>query len=170
MKFCSKCGNSNADEALFCSSCGTPLNQAPAAPAAPEVPHAPEVPKAAPEMPVAPPEAPQPVYTAPTYTAPAYDSPASAAPITPAAEQKNPATLWLILNIVATVVCCPGSFVFSVIGIILAGMGMSSFNKGDVEDAKKKSKTSMIMFIIGAALGLITAIVIGVIWLVALNS
>ncbi len=153
MKFCSKCGNSNADEAAFCSSCGTPLNQAPATPAVPEVPQAPEVPQPVVETPVA-----QPVYTAPTYTAPAYDSSAYTAPAAPVEEQKNPATLWLILNIVATLVCCPGSFIFSVIGIILAGMGSSSFKKGDLEDAAKKSKTSMIMFIIGVVVGLLTTI------------
>jgi len=38
-------------------------------------------------------------------------------------------------------------------------MGMSSFNKGDFEDMKKKSKISMIMFIVGAAIGLILMII-----------
>ena len=144
MKFCSKCGNSNTDEAVFCASCGTPLDQAPAAPAAPEQPAQPE----------------QPAYTAPTYTAPTYDSSAYTAQAAPVAEQKNSATLWLILNIVATVLCCPNIIVwiFSIIGIVTAGLGMSAFKKGDFEEMKKKSKLSMIMFIVAIAIGIVSGI------------
>jgi hypothetical protein len=150
MKYCSKCGNANTDEAIFCSSCGSTIDQAPAAPQ----------PAPAPEPPTY--TAPQPVtYTVPQqpiYTAPTYDN-AYTSPAAPAAEAKNSSTLWLILNIVLTVLCCPFSFIFSVIGIIFAAMGMSSFNKGDFEDMKKKSKISMIMFIVGAAIGLILMII-----------
>lgn len=148
MKYCSKCGNANTDEAVFCAGCGSPLEQAPT------------VAQSAP--------APEPVtYTAPApqqpvYTAPAYDSSAYSAPAAPAGEVKNKATLWLILNIVITVLCCPFSFIFSVIGIIMAGMGMSSFNKGDYDDMNKKSKLSMIMFIIGLAVGLLATIIVTV--------
>ncbi len=153
MKYCSKCGNANSDEAVFCSGCGSPLEQAPAAPQ----------PAPAPEP------APEPVaYTAPvsqptsqqgTYTAPAYDSSAYSAPAAPAGgEVKNKATLWLILNIVSTVLCCSG--IFGIIGIILAAMGMGSFKRADYEDMNKKSKIAMIMFIIGTVLGLIGEIIL----------
>lgn len=130
MKFCAKCGNSNTDEAVFCASCGSPMEQAPAAPQ-------PAEPVAAPVQPV--------------YTAPAYSAPAAPAPVE---GDKNPAKIWLILNIVATVLCCPG-WLFTVIGIVMAAIGNGSFNKGEYADAKSKSKISMIMFIIGAVLGLI---------------
>jgi uncharacterized membrane protein len=138
MKFCAKCGNANTDEAVFCGSCGTPMEQAPAAPPTAE---------AAVPQPAAP--AP-PAYEAPAYSGAAYAAPAAPAP----AEVKNTATLWLILNIVATVLCCP-SALFSIIGLILAAMGMSSFKKGDYEDMRKKAKFAMILFIVTLVLGII---------------
>lgn len=134
MKYCAKCGNTNTDEAVFCASCGSPMEQAPAAP------------QAAPE--------------APAYTAPAYDASAYSAPAAAVTETKNTATLWLILNIVVTVLCCGG--LFSILGIIFAAIGMGSFKKGDYEDMKKKSKLSMIMFIIGLLLGLIFMVIFGI--------
>lgn len=139
MKYCAKCGNANADEAVFCASCGSPLEQAPAAPeAAPAPESAPElVPESAPE-----PSA---------YSAPTYD----ATPAAPA--EKNTATLWLILNIVLTVLCCGN--LFGIIGIIFAAIGMGSHGKGNYEDMKKKAKISMIMFIVGIVLGIISIIV-----------
>ena len=136
MKFCAKCGNANTDEAVFCASCGTPMEQAPAAPQASE----PVV-----SVPVT-----------PTYSAPAYSAPMAAAP----EEVKNTSTLWLILNIVVTVLCCGG--LFSILGIVFAAMGMGAYKKGDYEEMKKKSKLSMIMFIVGLVLGLIS-LVIGII-------
>ncbi len=129
MKTCNKCGNSNADEAVFCASCGAPLDQAP---------------QAAPE---------QPAYTAPAYETPAYSAPAASA--VPA--EKNKATLWLILNIVLTVLCCGN--IFGIIGIVFAAIGSGSYKKGDYEDMNKKVKISMIMFIVGIVLGLIGLVV-----------
>jgi succinate dehydrogenase/fumarate reductase cytochrome b subunit len=147
MKYCSKCGNANADESVFCSSCGTPMEQAPAAPAAPQSVPAPEPASYS---------APAPQQSA--YTAPSYDN--YSAPTAAVTETKNSATLWLILNIVATVLCCAG--LFGILGIVFAAMGMGSFNKGDYEEMQKKSKLSMIMFIIGMVLGVISLIVIGI--------
>lgn len=145
MKYCAKCGNSNVDEAVFCSSCGSPLDQAPAAPQPP---------------------APDPTaYSAPatiqqTYTAPSYDtSSAYTAPAATTGDVKNKATLWLILNIVVTVLCCP-SALFGILGIIFAGIGTSSFKKGDYVDVGKKSKLAMIMFIIAVVLGLVGWIIV----------
>ena len=161
MKYCSKCGNANSDESLFCASCGTPLEQAPAAPTLPPEPAQPEPAYAAPtyEAPAAP--------VAPTYEAPSYNAAYTPQqPAAPTGEVKNTATLWLILNIVATVFCCCPGGIFSIIGIILAGMGMGSYKNGDYEDMKKKSKISMIMFIIGIILGLIGLVV----WIILLAT
>ena len=136
MKNCGKCGISNADEAVFCSSCGAPLDQASEQPA-----------------PAAP------VYEAPAYSAPAaptYETPAYSTPAVPA--EKNKATLWLILNIVLTVLCCGN--LFGIIGIVFAAIGMGSYNKGDYEDMNKKVKISMIMFIVGIAMFVIGAIIV----------
>lgn len=151
MKYCAKCGNANADEAVFCSSCGSPLEQAPAAPQQSAAP--------APEPAAYSAPAPQPQQ--PAYTAPAYDtSSAYTAPAAPAdGEVKNKATLWLILNIVATVLCCPSSL-FGILGIIFAAIGMGSYKKGDYDDMNKKSKIAMIMFIVAAVLGVILWIIV----------
>lgn len=150
MKYCSKCGNANSDEAVFCAGCGSPLEQAPAAPQ--------PAPEPTPEPAAYTAPAPQSTPQQGTYTAPAYDSSAYTAPAAPAGgEVKNKATLWLILNIVSTVLCCSG--VFGIIGIILAAMGMGSFKRADYEDMNKKSKIAMIMFIIGTILGLIGEII-----------
>lgn len=151
MKYCSKCGNANSDEAVFCSGCGSPLQQAPAAPQPAPAP----APEPAPEPTAYTAPAPQPTPQQGTYTTPAYDSSAYSAPA--GGEVKNKATLWLILNIVSTVLCCSG--VFGIIGIIMAAMGMGSFKRGEFEDMNKKSKIAMIMFIIGTVLGLIGEIV-----------
>jgi hypothetical protein len=80
--------------------------------------------------------------------APAAEAPQSAAP-----ERANTSMLWMILNIVATVLCCPG-FPFSIVGIVFAALGSESFNKGNMEDARRKSTVSMAFFIVGAVLGL----------------
>lgn len=87
---------------------------------------------------------------------------AYSAPAAPAPAEKNIATLWLILNIVLTVLCCGN--LLGIIGIIFAAMGMGSFNKGNYEDMKAKTKTAKILFIVGIVLG-----VIGLILLIALG-
>jgi ribosomal protein L40E len=121
MKYCSKCGGVNEDDALYCQRCGTPLLLAPAAPPAAE-PYAAQVPAAEPP-------------------------------------ESNTAMLWLVLNIISTVLCCPG-FLFSVIGIVFAALGSESFRKGDMTDMRKKSTVAMILFIVGVLLGLVGWIII----------
>lgn len=155
MKYCSKCGNANVDEAVFCAGCGSPMEQAPAAPQPPVAAPA-TAPAAAPAAP-----AEQTTYSAPApsaYAAPSYSTSYTG----PDIQTKNSSTLWLILNIAATLFCCPGAL-FSIIGLIFAIIGMGSYNKGDYEDMKKKTKVSMILFIVGAVLGLIGWIVTGII-------
>jgi hypothetical protein len=83
-----------------------------------------------------------------------FDAPAYTAPVAAASVEKNTATLWLILNIVATVLCCPG-WLFTGLGIVFAAIGSGSYKKGDYVDMKKKVKLSLIFFIIGVVLGLI---------------
>lgn len=167
MKTCAKCGNANFDEAVFCSSCGTPLEQAPAAPQQPVAPMPAAIQQFnSPQQPIPP----QPAFVPPVYTAPAetYSAPASSYQ-GPDLQTKNSATLWLILNIVALILCCPG-FLFSGIGIVFAALGMGSYNKGDYEGMKQKSKISMWLFIVGAVLGLLGLILSVVIWIVYKNS
>lgn len=186
MKYCPKCGTGNEDDAKFCANCGQPLeaNEQPAPPVV-DTPAAeaakpqaviPEVqppvqedysPSQEPAMPaqevdpVAPQETPaqeepeQEGYGGPVYTAPQPEPMESMVEDT---GEKNPATLWLILNIVATVLCCCTNLP-AIVGIVFAAIGMSSFKKGDVEDAKSKAKLSMILLIVGVALAIVSTII-----------
>jgi hypothetical protein len=147
MKNCTNCGKGNMDEAVFCASCGTPLPTS-------------EVQQAASPIVT---ETPAPVVTETPVPVQTVEGSAYSAPVAPAAPaESNKATLWLILNIVATVLCCCAN-IFGIVGIIFAGIGMSSYKKGDYEDMNKKSKLAMIMFIIAAV-----SVVIG--WIIAIVS
>lgn len=84
-----------------------------------------------------------------------FDAPAYTAPAVPV--EKNTATLWLILNICLTVLC--GCNILGIIGLIFAAIGMGSYNKGDYEDMRKKTKISKILFIVGIIVGVIFWIV-----------
>lgn len=169
MKYCSKCGSANPDDAAFCAQCGTPVEQAPAAPQAPQEP-APSTFYSAPAAPEAPREAPAPsAYNTDagsyfTNPAPAAQSTAQSGPVYSAAPtQSNPNTLWLILNIVATVLCCCSlSGIASIVGIVFAAMGMSSYNRGDYEDSAKKANIAKILFIVTMALGVLLYIIFAV--------
>lgn len=159
MKNCASCGKENFDEAVFCAGCGSPLAQPPV----PEAPPVEEPTVSAPVESVTEPAAETPAAPAEVPAAPQADAYTYTEPASPAAPaESNKATLWLILNIVATVLCCCAN-IFGIIGIIFAGIGMSSYKKGDYEDMNKKSKIAMIMFIIAAV-----SVVIG--WIVAIFS
>lgn len=149
MKTCSKCGYENPDESVFCAGCGSPLAQADSTVS--ETPAAEAAPVTADE----PSPQPTPVQTIDTsaYTM----SSAASAPA-----ETNKATLWLILNIVATAVCCCAN-IFGIVGIIFAAIGMSSYKKGNYEDMNKKAMIAKIMFIIAAV-----ALVLG--WIIAIVS
>ena len=70
----------------------------------------------------------------------------------------------LILNIVGALFCgysCIG-FVLAVVGIVFAVQAGNAKNSGDVATAKAKAKTSMLMFIITAVLGVLGGIGYGV--------
>lgn len=77
--------------------------------------------------------------------------PAFAAPPPPA--ESNTSLVWMILNIVATVLCCFG-FIFTGIGIGFGAAGNGSYGSGNYEAARKRSMVSMIMFIVGVLVGL----------------
>jgi hypothetical protein len=73
-------------------------------------------------------------------------------------------TLPLVLNIVGLLLCsgtCVGA-VLCVIGIVFAIQGGNLKSTGDLETARKKAKTSMLMFIVSAALGVLAYVIIGV--------
>ena len=152
MKYCVNCGTANNDDAMFCGNCGASLPEAAPAP----VEEAPEFTEA-------------PVEEAPEFTeVPAEEVPAEEVPAAAAPAGKNPATLWLILSIVLTVISCCStsclSFIPGVVGIIMAAIAMSGFKKGDVEGCAKKVKIAKIVFIVGAVL-----LVLGVIFTLIMN-
>jgi hypothetical protein len=69
-------------------------------------------------------------------------------------------TLPLILNIVGALFCggtCVG-FILAIVGIVFAVQGGNAKNAGDIATAKAKAKTSMLMFIITAILGVLAGI------------
>jgi flagellar biosynthesis protein FliQ len=136
MKNCEKCGIANTDDAVFCSACGAPLAQASVAEEAP--------------APVA-----EPIVTVEPVSAPSYD--AYTAPANTVPTEKNTATLWLILNIVLTVVCCGN--ILGIIGIVFSALGMGAYNKGDYNDMNQKAKIAKILFIVGIVLGVVGLIV-----------
>jgi len=82
-------------------------------------------------------------------------------PMMPGAGGDVNTTLPLILNIVAAVLCGAGclTFIFSIIGIVFAVQGGNAKNAGDLVTAKAKAKTSTLMFIITAVLGVIGTII-----------
>lgn len=125
MKYCTKCGTPNEDDVLKCTNCGEGF----------------EVES---ETPVA--ETPDTAYTVPQPAAPLSQN--------PIAGEKNPVTLWLILNIVLTAMCCLTNLA-GIIGIVFAAIGMGSFNKADMADAQAKAKIAKIMFFIGLGLGIL---------------
>jgi hypothetical protein len=70
------------------------------------------------------------------------------------------AMLPLVLNIVGALFCggtCVG-FVLAIIGIVFAVQAGNAKNSGDIVTAKAKAKTSMLMFIITAVIGVLAAI------------
>ena len=158
MKYCPKCGHSNEDTVQYCGNCGTFLGEAQPAPTAPVPPVEPVADPIAPEAPTA--EAAPEAEAAPatgyvTDYNNAYNT-SGAGPI-PAAPVSNTATLWLILNIVLTVLCCGN--VVNIIGIVFAALGMSAFNKGDYTQMASQVKISKILFFVGLGLGLLSAII-----------
>lgn len=165
MKYCTKCGASNEDQARFCANCGQPMPEA--EPAAPSVDPVVEPPKAQAYVPSQ--EVSTPVqetassqqssgYSGPVYTAAQPQVTGSASSAGTTEKGNNPATLWLILNIVSTVLCCCTNVV-SIIGIVFAALGMSSFNKGDIADCESKTKVAKIMFFISLGFGVLSLII-----------
>ena len=157
MKYCPKCGHSNEDTVQYCGNCGTFLGEAQPAPAAPVPPVEPVADPIAPEAPTA--EAAPEAEAAPatgyvTDYNNAYNT--SGAGQIPAAPVSNTATLWLILNIVLTVLCCGN--VVNIVGIVFAALGMSAFNKGDYTQMANNVKVSKILFFVGLGLGLLMII------------
>ncbi|MDB5212845.1 MAG: hypothetical protein JWO86_772 [Myxococcaceae bacterium] len=66
----------------------------------------------------------------------------------------------LILNIAGALLCggtCVG-FILAIVGIVFAVQAGNAKNAGDIATAKGKAKTSMLMFIITAVLGVLGGI------------
>jgi len=99
------------------------------------------------------------VEEAPVYEAPAFEEEAPAAPV--ADNGKNPATLWMILNIVITVLTCCGCGlnILGIIGIVFGVMGMNAYKSGDVATGDSKTKVAKIMFFVALAMGILSVII-----------
>lgn len=81
-------------------------------------------------------------------------------PMMPGAGGDVNTMLPLILNIVGALFCwgtCVG-FILSVVGIVFAVQAGNAKNAGDLVTAKGKAKTSILMFIITAVLGVLGAV------------
>lgn len=81
-------------------------------------------------------------------------------PMMPGAGGDVNTTLPLILNIAGAVLCggtCVG-FILAILGIVFAVQAGNAKNAGDIETAKSKAKTSMIMAIVTGVLGLLAGI------------
>lgn len=81
-------------------------------------------------------------------------------PMMPGAGGDANTTLPLILNIVGALFCggtCVG-FILAIVGIVFAVQAGNAKNAGDIATAKAKAKTSMLMFIITAILGVLAGI------------
>ena len=128
MKFCTSCGANNEDSAVFCASCGNKFAEQ-------ETPQAQA----------------QPVYQA----APSYE--ANPAPANKGTEEKNPATLWLILHIALTVLCCCTNVV-NIVGIVFAAIAMNKYKQGDVAGGDSNLKIAKILLYVGVGLGVLSGI------------
>lgn len=85
-------------------------------------------------------------------------------PMMPGAGGDVNTMLPLILNIVGALFCggtCIG-FILAIVGIVFAVQAGNAKNAGDIATAKAKAKTSMLMFIITAVLGVLGGIGYGV--------
>jgi hypothetical protein len=74
----------------------------------------------------------------------------------------------LILNIAGALLCgttCVG-FILAIVGIVFAVQAGNAKNAGDITTAKAKAKTSMLMFIITAVLGVLGGIAYSVLMFV----
>ncbi|MDB4993146.1 MAG: hypothetical protein JWM74_578 [Myxococcaceae bacterium] len=68
-------------------------------------------------------------------------------------------TLPLILNIVAMIFCCGLGTILGIVGLIFAIQAGSAKKQGDMETARGKAKTSLILAIVAFVLGLVGGII-----------
>jgi fatty acid desaturase len=71
-------------------------------------------------------------------------------------------TLPMILSIVAMIFCCGISFFLGVGGLVLSIQAGNSKKTGDMESARSKAKTALILAIAALAIGVLQAIGWGV--------
>jgi hypothetical protein len=96
---------------------------------------------------------------------PAGGFPPPGGPMMPGAGGDVNTMLPLILNIVGALLCggtCVG-FILAIVGIVFAVQAGNAKNAGDIATAQSKAKTSMLMFIITAILGVLGGIGYGIV-------
>lgn len=140
MKYCTKCGQGNPDEAQVCTLCGESLSAEAAGHAAP--PEAPDMPD--------------------TAAFPAAMAEAANAPAGEDAQGSNPSVLWLVLNILLLVFSCliPSAALLALEGVIFSGMGVSAHNKGQYPRRDTLTTVGKVLFFTG--LGLLFVFVVGI--------
>ena len=68
-------------------------------------------------------------------------------------------TLPLVLNIIAMIFCCGLGTILGIVGLVFAIQAGSAKNTGDLETARGKAKTSLILAIVAYVLGLIGGVI-----------
>jgi len=134
---CPNCGTSNLDNTSICVNCGRPLSASGAVPPPPA-------------------PAPQASYTPPPPPPGSY--PGSSFGTQPPPVQQIPNYLWQ--SIVVTLCCC---LPFGIVAIIFAAQVNDKLRRGDVAGALQSSKQAKMWCLIGAGIGLLVAIIYGLV-------
>ncbi|MEX1376094.1 MAG: CD225/dispanin family protein [Eubacteriales bacterium] len=149
MKFCKNCSASLEDDAVFCTECGISLADDFSSVKASNgnnsfsnEGYSETQPKYSSDNSQTGANAGSTVYTQQQYSAP---------------KGNNPGVPWMIVSIVM-LCCCVNVFVIP--GLVLSIISMSSFNAGDVEDARKKANTAMVLTIVGIVVGIVFNVVL----------
>lgn len=143
MSFCNQCGTQNADDAAFCSGCGSTLNAQPQQPTYAEPAYA--------EPAYTPPS-----YTPPTYTPPVYSQPSdSYAPVSLPVAAK---VLGIVSMVCGILSCCTFyvGFIFSIAAFITCGIAKS---KTPSNMSNSKSTVGLITGIVGIVISIICLII-----------
>ena len=79
-------------------------------------------------------------------------------------------TLPLVLNIVGLVIFCFAPFVVAVPGLIFAILAGKAKKNGDMETAKSKAKTSLILAVVAFVLGIVVFTAGAIYWIGASSA
>lgn len=95
----------------------------------------------------------------PGFGPPGGGFPPPGGPMMPGAGGDVNTTLPLVLNIVAMIFCCGLGTIVGIIGLVFAVQAGGAKNTGDLETARGKAKTSLILAIVAFGLGLLGGVI-----------